>query len=100
MNKFGYEYQSDFARKYFAQGFAQGIAESVAEGKAEGRAEGKAEEARRLVLLWLTRLVGLLGPELQARVEALDVERLEALADALLDFKALADLQTWLEQDA
>jgi hypothetical protein len=42
MNKFGYEYQSDFARKYVAQG--------VAEGKAEGKAEGEAEEARRLVL--------------------------------------------------
>jgi hypothetical protein len=36
----------------------------------------------------------------EARVEVLDVERLEALAEALLDFRALADLQTWLEQDA
>jgi hypothetical protein len=80
MNKFGYEYQSDFARKYVA--------------------EGKAEEARRLVLRLLARKLGLLGPELQARVEALDVDRLETLAEALLDFNALADLQAWLEQDA
>jgi hypothetical protein len=33
-----YEYQSDFARRYMAQGKAEGIAE----GKAEGRAEGAA----------------------------------------------------------
>ena len=35
MNSIGYEYQSDFARRYVAQGRA--------EGKAEGRAEGRAE---------------------------------------------------------
>jgi len=49
------------------------------------------------VLRQLARKLGLLGPELQARVEALDVGRLEALAEALLDFKALADLQAWLD---
>jgi tetratricopeptide (TPR) repeat protein len=42
-----YEYQSDFARRYVAQGKAEGIAEGkaegIAEGKAEGIAEGKAE---------------------------------------------------------
>jgi predicted transposase YdaD len=35
----GYEYQSDFAKKYVAQGRAEG----KAEGKAEGRAEGEAK---------------------------------------------------------
>jgi flagellar biosynthesis/type III secretory pathway protein FliH len=38
-----YEYQSDFARRYFGQGKAEGIAEGKAEGIAEGKAEGKAE---------------------------------------------------------
>jgi hypothetical protein len=37
-----YEYQSDFARRYVAQGKAEGKAEGIAEGKAEGRAEGGA----------------------------------------------------------
>ncbi|MFB9236554.1 hypothetical protein ACFFWC_13500 [Plantactinospora siamensis] len=33
-----YEYQSDFARRYFGQGKAEGIAEGRTEGKAEGEA--------------------------------------------------------------
>ncbi len=33
-----YEYQSDFARRYVAQGEAQGRAEGEAKGQAEGRA--------------------------------------------------------------
>lgn len=76
MNQGGYEYQSDYARKYVAQ--------------------GQAEEARRLVLRLLARQVGLLGPDLQARVEALHVDRLEALAEALLAFKSISDLDAWL----
>jgi flagellar biosynthesis/type III secretory pathway protein FliH len=34
-----YEYQSDFARKYVAEGRAAGIAEGLAEGHSEGKAE-------------------------------------------------------------
>jgi len=30
----GYKYQSDFAKKYFAQGFAEGLAEARAEPRA------------------------------------------------------------------
>lgn len=37
-----YEYQSDFARRYFSQGRAEGKAEGVAEGRAEGAVEGQA----------------------------------------------------------
>ena len=37
-----YEYQSDFARKYVAEGEATGRAEGHAEGQALGRAEGEA----------------------------------------------------------
>jgi flagellar biosynthesis/type III secretory pathway protein FliH len=36
-----YEYQSEFARTYFAQGEAKGKAEGKTEGKAEGKAEGE-----------------------------------------------------------
>ena len=38
-----YEYKSDFARTYFAQGRAEGEAEGRAEGEAKGRAEGEAK---------------------------------------------------------
>jgi hypothetical protein len=52
----GYEYQSDFAKKYVAQGEAKGRAEGKAEGRAEGKAEGEANAllhvlaARRLTV--------------------------------------------------
>jgi hypothetical protein len=38
-----YEYQSEFARSYFAKGRAEGEARGRAEGEAKGRAEGRAE---------------------------------------------------------
>jgi len=43
MNSLGFEYQSDFARRYVAQGREEGKAEGKAEGKVEGKAEGKVE---------------------------------------------------------
>ncbi|MES1240321.1 MAG: hypothetical protein ABUT39_01755 [Acidobacteriota bacterium] len=66
----GYEYQSDFARKYVAQGRA--------EGHAEGRTEGRAEEAARN-LLTVLRARGIAVPEaLRERILAQqDPERLE-----------------------
>ena len=39
----GYEYQSDFARKYYFQGIARGEARGEAKGEARGKAEGIAE---------------------------------------------------------
>ena len=84
MNRGGYEYQSEFARKYYGQ------------GKSEGLAEGKAQEACRLILRQLARRFGLLGGPLQARIEALEIDHLEALAEALLDFESVAQLEGWL----
>ena len=39
----GYEYQSDFAKRYVAEGRAEGWVEGRAEGRVEGRAEGTAQ---------------------------------------------------------
>ena len=100
MKKGEYEYQSDFARKYVAQGLAEGEAKGEAKGKAEGEAKGKVQEACRLVLRLLARRVGLLGQDLQARVESLDLDSLEALAEALLDFESVGQLEAWLATSA
>ena len=35
-----YEYQSDFAKRYMAQGRTEGVAQGRAEGEAHGRADG------------------------------------------------------------
>ncbi|MFM8525442.1 MAG: DUF4351 domain-containing protein, partial [Cyanobacteriota bacterium] len=67
-----------------------------ARGLALGEARGKAEEAARVTVRLLTRRCGVLAPELVGRIEALPLEQLEALAEALLDFRGRADLEAWL----
>lgn len=41
--------------------------------------------------------MGTLPPELMQRVQALDLTQIEALGEALLDFKQVEDLATWLD---
>ncbi len=77
MNKANYEYQSDFARKYFS------------EGKAEGQAQGQAQ-----LLLKLLRFKGFtVAPELAARVESCqDLAQLDAWAERVLTATSLDDI--------
>ena len=44
----------------------------------------------------LTRRCGPLAEATTAQIQALPLEQLEALADALLDFQGPADLSAWL----
>lgn len=78
MNSLGFEYQSDFARKYVAQG--------KAEGHAEGRAEGRAE----MVVNLLERRFGPLASDIQARVRSATASQLFAVAEQLLTAPTLA----------
>jgi Domain of unknown function (DUF4351) len=58
--------------------------------------EGIVEGERALTIRLLTKKVGNLSPELLARVSGLNLERVEALAEALLDFKHVGDLERWM----
>ncbi|NCJ06716.1 DUF4351 domain-containing protein, partial [Synechococcales cyanobacterium C] len=64
--------------------------------KEEGREEGREEGERLLVLRLLSRRVGELPQEARSQVEALSLEQLENLGEALLDFTSLADLEAWI----
>ena len=75
-----YEYQSDFARRYFSQGEAKGKAEGKAEGEAEGEAKGKAE----IVLKQLALRFGPLSDREVSRVRAATVVDLDRFAELLL----------------
>lgn len=68
------------------------------EGRQEGRLEGRQAEASAMTQRQLLRRFGALATEQQARIQALTLVELEALADALLDFKTAADLTDWLAQ--
>ena len=66
----------------------------LAEGEARGRQEGEAVVTLRL----LNRRCGPLSPDTTARIQALPLPQLEALAEALLDFTGPDDLSAWLAQ--
>jgi predicted transposase YdaD len=68
------------------------------EGRQEGQQEGRQAEAAAMTQRLLQRRFGPLAPEQQARLQALPLAELEALADALLDFQTAADLSAWLGQ--
>ena len=60
--------------------------------------EGREEEAVILILRLLNRRFGELDSNLVEQIQALGVSELEALAEALLDFATVADLESWLQQ--
>ena len=67
------------------------------EGEKEGREEGRNEQCRSLVSLQLDRKLGKLPAKTKKTIAALDLERSESLAMALLDFNTMADLEIWLK---
>jgi predicted transposase YdaD len=62
--------------------------------------EGRQEEAMGLVIRLLNRRFGELDTNLVEQIQALDVSELEELAEALLDFSTVADLESWLQQSS
>ena len=57
---------------------------------------GEAREAAKVSLRQLKRRCGPLSEATTARIQALPLEQLEALAEALLDFRGPEDLVAWL----
>lgn len=74
------------------------LTQAYLEWEQRTRQQGIEQGERLLIQRQLSRRVGSLSPELQLRVEALALTQLENLAEALLDFEPIADLETWLER--
>jgi predicted transposase YdaD len=72
------------------------LAEGRQEGLQEGLQEGEAREAAKMTLRLLSRRCGPLTDATTAQIQALPLQQLEALADALLDFQGPDDLAAWL----
>ncbi|MBP0011400.1 DUF4351 domain-containing protein, partial [Roseofilum sp. Belize Diploria] len=75
----------------------EGLLEGIQQGIQQGIQRGLQREIS-LVTRLLTRRVGVLSPELQAQIQALSVETLEDLGEALLDFTGVEDLVSWLAE--
>jgi len=58
--------------------------------------EGMLEESQQIVFRLLRRRWGELPPRMVAQVQALPVQEVENLAEALWDFTSLADVEKWL----
>ena len=84
--------------RFYQEVSAEGRQEGRQEGKQEGLQEGKQEECILLLSRLLRRKFGL-QPQLENSLQeltSLPLEKLEDLADALLDFNGVSDLETWL----
>ena len=67
------------------------------QGRQEGEVRGRALGEATVTLRLLSRRCGPLSEATSACIQALPLEQLEALAEALLDFSGPADLAAWLE---
>ena len=61
-----------------------------------GRQEGEAQGEAKVTLRLLNRRCGPLSDATTARIQALPLQQLETLAEALLDFSGATDLAAWL----
>lgn len=80
----------------------QGLQQGLEQGLEQGEQIGKKKECIALLTRLLRRKFGL-QPELETVLQQLpdmEIEKLEDLADALLDFSDINDLQVWLRQFA
>ena len=63
----------------------------------EDRELAKQEGEQRLIIRQLNRRIGEIESSLIQRVQALSIEKLEELGEALLDFTSIGDLENWLQ---
>ena len=82
------------AQEWIEEGRLEGRLEGEAQGEARGRALGEAN----VTLRQLNRRCAPLSEATSACIQALPLEQLEALAEALLDFSGPAHLAAWLEE--
>jgi len=80
------------------QGRQLGLQLGRKEGLKKGRQEGRKEGLVTIVLRLITHKFGTLPPKLHTRISRLQIPRLESLAEAILDFESVADLELWLNK--
>ncbi len=74
------------------QGLEQGLEKGLEKGLEQGLKTGELE----ITLRQLRRRCGALTATQEVRIRALPLSELEALAEALLDFQGVDDLNAWL----
>jgi predicted transposase/invertase (TIGR01784 family) len=75
--------------------YQEALQEGRQEGEQTGILKGKLEGEQALVLRLLTLRISEVSPDLQSQIQALSLDQLEALGEALLNFSELSDLEAW-----
>jgi Uncharacterized conserved protein len=78
--------------RVYQDAYREAYREALQVGENRGRQEGEV----RAILRILNRKFGTLSPELTNQISALSIERLDNLAEAVLDMQTLDDLVHWL----
>ncbi|MFM7367804.1 MAG: DUF4351 domain-containing protein, partial [Sphaerospermopsis kisseleviana] len=86
--------ESPWYQEILKEGLQQGEKQGLQQGLQQGRQEGETQ----LVLRQLQRRLGTLDDTLKQQIQMLPVEQLESLAEELLDFRDIQQLQSWLER--
>jgi len=73
--------------------------EAKQEGRQEGREEGRQNGEMILLIRQLSKRFGKLKDIYIENINSLNIEQLEKLGEALLDFTDINDLKTWLESE-
>jgi predicted transposase/invertase (TIGR01784 family) len=87
----------EWRQEFLQEGEIKGREEGLQQGRQEGRQEGRRQEALAIVLRLLQHQFGSFEVKIQTKVQALSVEKLEDLSQALLDFRNPSDLLKWLQ---
>lgn len=69
-------------------------------GRIEGRTEGRVEGGSKVVLRQLTKRFGALDDSTIGRISSLSLPLLERLAEDILDFKSISELDSWMSSNA
>jgi predicted transposase YdaD len=88
--------QSVAYREIFGLGEQRGREQGLEQGREQGLVQGLQAGELDITLRLLRLRCGGLSPEQESRIRALPLPRLEALAEALLDFQGPDNLKAWL----
>jgi predicted transposase/invertase (TIGR01784 family) len=90
--------ETRFYREAKEEGREQGLEQGIEQGIEQGREqEGRALILRQLNRRLFNRRVGILPESITTRIADLSIEQIESLAEELLDFQSIEDLEVWLE---
>jgi predicted transposase YdaD len=69
--------------------------EILKQGEQQGEQQGEAN----LIIRQLSKRFGNLDPAIASQIRQLSISQLETLGESIFDFSAMADLETWLQQN-